>query len=322
MRCALARGAGPLGALIALSFLAAPDAAAATIGKQRILTVLVSYGGARPFARDEMAQALRSADAYVRRSSFGRLQLDSNVTAWLDGGPFAPSCFAIRSILPDQLISAARAVARGAGYNPADYDRVVYDVAGSSCYFQGAAAGSEVLLTGRADLDVIVHELGHTWGLPHAAAAERCATFCVTQQEGDPITPMGIGFVDFSAYEKELLGWIERQPRITKAGRYAITSAGVRRGLHALVFDASSGQYWIEQRPDRTSPAVTVRIVHPEVDFGSAATSTFLLGPIRPGHATITPGQTFSVPGAFSVKLGVGTKTPAQLRVRLPASSG
>jgi hypothetical protein len=84
-----------------------------------------------------------------------------------------------------------------------------------------------------------------------------------------------------------------------------------------------NGEYWIEQRPDRTTPALIVRVVHPEEPNSPfAPASALLLGPIKPGHATILPGQTFTVPGYFSVKLTLGKKTPAQVRLRLLASFG
>jgi hypothetical protein len=319
VRCATVRGAGLLGVIVALMGIAAPEATAAVTGKQRVLVVLASYGP-RTFPRDEMTQALTHAAAFLRTSSYGRMSLETTVTPWLDAGFSAPSC-AARTILPDPLLAPVRAAAREAGYNPASYNRVIYSVAGTDCNFQGAAADEEVLLTRRPDLPTIVHELGHTWGLAHAAAAEHCGTYCVTEEEGDPYTPMGVGFGDFSAYEKELLGWIDQQPRVTKPGRYRVYPTVAKAGLHALVLNAADGQYWIEQRPDLRTPALIVRVVHPEEpNWPFAPASTLMLGPIRPGHATILPGQTFTVPGSFSVKLALGKQTPALLRLRLAAS--
>jgi hypothetical protein len=309
-----------VGAILALTGIAAPPAPAAVTGKQRVLTVLAAYG-AQTFARDQMTQALVQAGAFLRKSSYGRMSLETTVTPWLDAGLSAPTCAAARTILPEPLLVPVRAAARNAGYNLAAYDRVIYSVAGSGCVVRGAAAEQEVLLTGHPDVRTIVHELGHTWGLGHAAAAERCGSFCVIQEEGDPFTPMGIGFSDFSAYEKELLGWIDPQPRVTKPGRYVVYPTGARGGLHALVLNTVEGQYWIEQRPDRTTPALIVRIVHPEEpNWPFAPASTLMLGPIHPGHATILPGETFTVRGAFSVRLGLGKRTPALLHLRLAAS--
>ena len=320
MRCAFVRGAGLLGAVLALTGVAAPEAAGVVTGKQRILTVLAAYGR-RSFARDEMTTTLAQAAAFLKKSSYGRMSLDTTVTPWLDTGFSAPTCATIRTILPEPLLVPVRAAARRAGYNLGAYDRVIYSVAGTDCIFQGAAAGSEVLLTRSPDMRTIVHELGHTWGLAHAAASENCAAFCVTEEEGDPFTPMGIGFSDFSSYEKELLGWIDPQPRAARPGRYTIYPNAARQGIHALVLNTLDGQYWIEQRPDVSTPALIVRVVHAEESSSPfAPASTLMLGPIRRGHTTILPGQTFTIRGAFSVKLGLGKKTPARLKLRLLAS--
>ena len=314
------RGAGLLGVVLALAAVLAAAAPAAVIGKQRVLVVLATYGP-RAFPRNEMEQALAGADAFVRRSSYARASLDATVTPWLDAGFSAPGCAGARTVLPESLLAPVRAAARAAGYNLAAYDRVIYSVSGSSCVFKGAAAGVEGLLTQQPDMHTIVHELGHTWGLAHAAATAHCGTFCVTEEEGDPFTPMGVGFDDFSAYEKELLGWIEPQPRVTKPGRYSVYPTDAHAGVHALVLNTVDGQYWIEQRPDRTTPALIVRVVHPEEpNWPFAPASTLLLGPVHPGHPAILPGQTFTVRGAFSVRLGLGKKTPAQLRLKLAAS--
>jgi hypothetical protein len=319
VRCAFVRGAGLLGAILALAGVGAPEAAGVVTGKQRVLTVLAAYGP-RSFPRDQMTEALAQAGAFLKRSSYGRMSLDTTLTPWLDAGFSAPNCATGRTILPEPLLSPVRAAARQAGYNLGAYDRVIYSVSGSDCIFQGAASGDEVILTRDPDMRTIVHELGHTWGLAHAAAAENCAAFCVTQQEGDPFTPMGIGFGDFSAYEKELLGWIDPQLRVTKPGRYTVYPNAARTGLHALVLNTIDGQYWIEQRPDLSTPALIVRIVHVgESDSLSAPASTLMLGPIRRGHSTILPGQTFTVRGAFSLRLDRGKKTPARLRLRLLA---
>jgi hypothetical protein len=320
VRCAIVRGAGLLGAMIALLGVAAPPAPAAVTGKQRVLVVLAAYGP-RTFPRDEMTQALAQAGAFLRKSSYGRMSMETTVTPWLDAGFSAPTCATARTILPESLLAPVRTAARKAGYNPDAYNRVLYSVAGTDCIFQGAAADNEVVLTREPQVPTIVHELGHTWGLPHAAASAYCSTFCVVEEEGDPFTPMGAGFGDFSAYEKELLGWIDPQPRITKPGRYRVYPTAAKTGLRALVLNAEDGQYWIEQRPDLKTPGLIVRVVHPEEpNWPFAPVSTLLLGPIRPGHATILPGQTFTVRGSFSVRLVLGKKTPALLQLRLAAS--
>ncbi len=317
------RRVGAVAAIFA-GLLALPSptqAQAAVLGKQRVLTVLASFGP-RPFARSAMTRAMADADTFYRRASFGRMSLDTTVTPWLDAGRDAPSCAVFRSAIPELLLTPVRLATARAGFVAAGYDRVLYMVAGSDCGFRGSAGGNEAVLAGDPDSHVIVHELGHTWGLAHAGATAYCEVFCVTDEAGDLFTPMGSGWQDFSAYEKEVLGWIQPQQHISRPGKYTLFPAsGGAAHRQALVLDTQDGQYWIEQRPDRRAPGLTVRVVHPETAFTPLApASTLLLGPVRTGHAAIVPGETFRVSGAFTVKLA-RNPGPARLNVTLAATT-
>jgi hypothetical protein len=311
-----ARVVGALGAILASSVLAAP-AAGAVVGKQRVLAVLVSFGP-RPFPRTTVTAALTEAGTFLERSSFGRLTLQPTATPWLEGGTVPPSCGAP----PDRMFGPLRAVAASAGYETTSYDRIFYLVAGPDCGFHGIEFGNEVLIVREPDARLLVHELGHTFGLPHAGASTVCGTWCVTQEQGDLFSPMGSGFTDFSAYEKEQLGWIPRQPRVTRPGHYAVYPTSRRIvARQALVIEAPEGEYWLEQRPGRSAPGLIIRIVNPEtVSRSFIAPTTLLLAPIRAGHPTIAPGQTYRVPGEFSVTVARATKAPMQLKVSLAAT--
>jgi hypothetical protein len=313
-----ARVVGTIGAMLASLVLFVPDAGtSAVLGKQRLLTVLVSYGP-RPFTRASVTSSVSEAVTFVSRSSFGRLTLQSTTTPWLDGGTVQPSCDASS----EAMFAPLRAVAAAAGFHTGNYSRIVYVVAGPNCGFHGIEFGNEVLIVREPDARLIVHELGHTFGLPHAGAAAVCGAWCVTQEQGDLYSPMGIGFADFSAYEKEQLGWIPRQPRVTRPGKYVvypISPSAITR--QALVIEAPEGEYWLEQRPGLASPGLIVRLVNPETASRSfIAPATLLLAPIRTGHPVITPGQTFRVQGEFSVKVVRIAKTPMRLQVSLSAA--
>jgi len=313
-----ARVVGTIGALLASLVLFVPDAgSSAVLGKQRLLTVLVSYGP-RPFTRANVTTSVNEAVAFVSRSSFGRLTLQPTTTPWLDGGTVEPSC----GDSSDAMFAPLRAVADAAGYQTRNYSRVIYVVAGPNCGFHGIEFGNEVMIVREPDARLLVHELGHTFGLPHAGAAAVCGMWCVTQEQGDLYSPMGIGFADFSAYEKEQLGWIPRQPRVTRPGKYfvyPIRPSAVTR--QALVVQAPEGDYWLEQRPALSTPGLIVRLVNPETASRAfIAPTTLLLAPVRVGHPVITPGQTFRVPGEFSVKVARIARTPMRLNISLSAT--
>ena len=65
-----ARVVGTIGAMLASLVLLVPDAGtSAVLGKQRLLTVLVSYGP-RPFTRASVTTSVKEAVAFVSRSAF------------------------------------------------------------------------------------------------------------------------------------------------------------------------------------------------------------------------------------------------------------
>ena len=260
---------------------------------------------------------MASADTFLQRVSYGRVSLQATVTPWYDGDFPVPDCAS--SI--DRMLAPLRGLAISKGYNVASYDRVIYVVDEARCGFQGITQGREVLISREPDTRLIVHELGHTFGLPHEAAASMCSAWCVTQEEGDLYTVMGRGNDDFSPYEKEALGWIPRQPRITHPGDYTLLAASPKNlARQALVLDTPSGEYWLQQRPGAPRPALIVRVVHPEYSTGfSIAPSTLFLAPIKLGHPTITAGQTFRIDGSFSVTV---TKGPVPLRMKLNLTDG
>src|SRR5207248_538877 len=116
----------------------------------------------------------------------------------------------------------------------------------------------------------------HTFGLGHAGTAS-CADGCDVMEPGDPYSPMGTGdrLLDFSAYEKVVLGWLPAQAKVTGNGRYLLAPASRDGpGRHALVIDTNHGEWWIEYRakPFRGLLVRFVDVLHP--------TPTFALGPI------------------------------------------
>lgn len=312
-----ARVVGTIGALVASVTLFAAVSDAAVLGRQRTLVVLVAFG-VPPYSRAVVTETMSSANTFLQRASYGRVSLQTTVTPWLDGGFPVPDCAAST----EGMVAPLRTLAAAEGFDVANYDRVVYVVDEARCGFQGMALGHEVLIAREPDAQLIVHELGHTFGLPHEAAASRCGTWCVTQEEGDLYTVMGRGAADFSPYEKEALGWIPHQPRITRPGRYTLGAASPNNlTRQSLVLDTPNGEYWLQQRPGAPRPALIVRVVHPEYPTGGFAIppSTLFLSPVRLGHPTITAGQTFRVDGAFSVTV---TKGPAPLRMKLNLTDG
>jgi hypothetical protein len=301
-------------AALLLAVVAVPSAAASPVGNQRVLIIL-GTSGAQPYTAADVQSVARQASQFYRTSSFGQLKLTFDVTPWLHAFSTDPGCgFTSQSSL-DALMQPARLAAQRAGYAPSDYPRLIYVLADSRCAFFGTTWGQEVTLTRQPTLELLVHELGHSFGLGHAGAAQ-CADGCGVVEPGDPYSPMGTGdkLLDFTAYEKVVLGWLPAQPKVTANGRYTLVPAS-RNGpvRHAVVIDTTLGEWWIEYRakPFRGLLVYFVDVLHP--------TPIFMVGPIlmvNPTHHRrnwVALGETYRA-DTFRVKL---LTAGAQARVRM-----
>ena len=262
--------------LVALVAGLAAAPADAAVGHVRLLVVPLTWGP--PVASSEEIQAqVAEADTFLQRSSFGRASLRADVTPVVTGFTIPPACFAGGN--EDNglgaLSRAARQAAANRGYDLAAYDRFVYVFPSEGvCGRGGLGAGRDVLLAGPSGLGALglVHELGHTFRLPHAGSAE-CAT-CGIREYGDRTSVMGQGATDFNAWEKAQLGWIDRVRRVGSSGTYALDPVDApATGPQALLLRVAAGTLWIERRSDPIR--LEIRIVKRRP--GGGATRSVLL---------------------------------------------
>jgi hypothetical protein len=289
--------------VLLLAALLLPSASAAMSGDQRLLVVLATYGP-RPYTVASVEQTLRRAQAFLERSSVGKMRLRSQVTGWLTALNARPRCADWTSgeqSRLDSFVAPARRAATTAVHNLSDYDRIVYVLVGSDCQFRGIAWGRSAILTEEPTEQLILHELGHTYGLAHAASAA-CAQTCPIDETGDPFSPMGDGLDDFSTYEKRRLGWIPEPMHVRHAGLYSLARAELKNTFpHALVVPTPSGDYWLELHKARH---LVIRLVLPEAAAPPfAAPATLLTNPSKKHRPWVASGETFRVAGSFTATL-------------------
>jgi hypothetical protein len=241
--------------------LPADPRSADAVGDLRVLVIRATWG-----PRPDGGGDLSRAKEFYEQASFGRLRLRVEITPWLKAYA-QPTCAGDAS--PRSRMGTAGELAQDAasavGYDLGAYGRIAYVLPDQVCDFVGRGAGREVFIAeegGTLDDFVLVHELGHTFGLPHAARSS-CARRCRIDEYGDPLTPMGSGDVDFSALEKLALGWISSVQPVDRSRTYAVADIDVPSSSpQALVVPTAAGEYWLERRAAEPR-RIIVRVVKP-----------------------------------------------------------
>ena len=311
----------PLYAVAALlsTTLLVQSAGAVVKGEERVLIVLAT-AGPKPYTVADVQQTVREANSFISASSFGQTRLRVDVTPWLSAFNGNPGCGGTTNRSLAAVVAPARVAADRAGYDASRYDDVVYAVADSHCGFHGATWGNEVMLTRQPTLQLITHELGHTFGLGHAqsAACLGASRTCGRLDEtGDPFSPMGSGELDYSAYEKTVLGWIRPQPHVKAAKRYILAPPTFRSALaQALIVDVDEGAWWIEYRAQPFRGLLFRFVDDARAWSPFAAPAILVTNPTKADRPWLARGESYRLPSSFKVTLTKANATQAEVRFR------
>ena len=311
----------PLYAVAALlsTTLLVQSAGAVVKGEERVLIVLAT-AGPKPYTVADVERTVRQANTFITASSFGQTRLRVDVTPWLSAFNGNPGCGGTTNRSLAAVIAPAKLAADRAGYDASRYDDVVYAVADSHCGFHGATWGNEVMLTRQPTLQLIVHELGHTFGLGHAqsAACLGASRSCGRLDEtGDPFSPMGSGELDYSAYEKTVLGWIRPQPHVKTAKRYILAPPTSRSSLaQALIVDVDEGSWWIEYRAQPFRGLLFRFVDDARAWSPFAAPAVLVTNPTTANRPWLARGESYRLPKSFKVTLTKANATRAEVRFR------
>ena len=321
-------------------------AAPAVTGATRVLVILASWTAPDSVTQESAGrQMFTDSSGWYSQASYGALTQTGAVTPWLRiAAPAGNKCF---GDMHNEMTNA-RSAALAAGYNSANYDRIVLyfphdGAAYSDCSgYAGWASvsGTEVWLNGYMDRRVTVHEQGHNYGLLHANSlacrdatsgngiALASAANCVSTEYGDDYDAMGgSGLVgSFSAGEKNRMSWlVGHKAALTPGGTVTIAPLETAAAVNAAYFTASATRtYGLEYRQrtgiDAGIPAGVTDGVLIHLD-DAAYTSKFELLDQKPASynnftdATLGAGSSWRTPDGYTFAVTAVSAAGATVRL-------
>ena len=227
---------------------------------------------------DTVINGANGVRSFLQQSSYGKTDVLFNVATDVTGVLRLPNTASSYAVAGDSslLHTHARGAAATAGFNVAAYERVAVvftylgDLANSKITYGGLAnlIGTNLWVNGEFDLRVVGHELGHTYGLPHAnlwkvTDGNAVSLAGVSTEYGDPFDLMGDGDFfqnDFSHWNKSLLQWIPDASVTVAAAagtfriyRFDSASADLASPRALKVVRDTTRDYWIGYRRGTSS---------------------------------------------------------------------
>lgn len=226
-----------------------------TEGTKTLLFMRVAFPDdpAEPISQDDASQLMNQVNSWYVANSYGKTAITTDVTPLLTL-PNTKTWYGLQP--PIQLLNDARAAALQNGFDTLGYDRdMVRFNSVPGWNFSGTSnIGAKGSWLQDSSLGVVVHELGHQYGLEHAGAWNAIGDSIIgpgsNSEYGNVFDAMGLPppapeMHDFNAAWKSRLNWL--------ADRFVqtVTNSGTYRLRAFDVSDLESGEiYALKIRKD------------------------------------------------------------------------
>lgn len=260
-QCALASDFEPLNRVNA------PVRASSTVGSGSVFMVLLNFPDKTATATpDRLRESLDNMSSIFSSSSYGQVTLSTAMTSRFYTLPHPTGYYGNwwnRDLIASDALDAIRQDYGDVLHN---YDHVIYFFPPIPYWgYGGFSDGKEIWINGGSELYLLIHEMGHQFGLVHAHRwvpcdlsnpVDRCGYY---RDQGDCFDIMvnqnPVGH-DFSAYEKYRMGWIKPSQikNVTEDGIYRIyrfddpDAAGFPGLVLSFPRPNSGYLYWVSYR--------------------------------------------------------------------------
>jgi Bacterial Ig-like domain (group 3) len=281
--------------------------------------------------QDVMTNATTGVAHYYSEVSYGQQILNITVTNWLVGrNPSTHAPMPTPSGCDfDTMGSYGNTAAVDAGYTGSYHNWFYVMPPNGACGFLGVSyiGGNTAWSNGVNDIKVYAHELGHNFGLYHAASLT-CAGgasiggTCSSSEYGDPFDVMGnISSMHFNSAQKAKLGWIPSSSIKTQGSgfqQYSLDALEIGSGstyaVNIPIAANPNRTYWIEYRQPlgfdsaltpANASAAQIRVANP---FETCTGCQIFLGLNFSDDTELLDMTAGSTPGTFSdAGLSVGS---------------
>jgi hypothetical protein len=321
-----------------------------------VLVIMANFSNtATPAFSSAQAQQVMSSNSdsvanFFRETSYGQQIMNVTVTGWVTMNMAQPASCGSGDWRGIGTAADAASKALGTAYDPATYNFVVYVFPTvPACGWLGLAYISfphKAWINGvnAFRTSTIAHEMGHNFGLLHAASlrcgAEPIGGACTSSEYGDPYSAMGNkGATHYNAMQKAKLSWIPATSVRTHGGgsaTYTLSPLEVAGGATYAVkipTGATNRTYWLEFRQPLgfdsalasfPNNGAQIRVAYPfetlcsGCDQYSDDTQLLDMTPDTSSFndATLPQGQTFSDP-TYGINVTVLSATASALTVQV-----